>query len=191
MPEKYFYLWSLNAQHLTKRNSDISSFNFKEGKIKRQFTKTWLKLTYFQHNLFKLLTMKVLCHYNSRFWIFPRVLHIQTNQPQKYHHSKIHFSGVTYGALTSRTGDGRDMEGRNKIQHYADFKPKSTGRRAVWQVWSHFKKSFLFSSHNWATVYYTLGRLVIHSSFHEEATILFTISSKDHMFLQLDSKYRK
>lgn len=95
----------LYAQHLIKRNSDISSFKFKQGKIKRQPIKRWLKLTDFQHNLFKLLTMKVLCHYNSCFWIFPRVLHIQTNQLQKYHYSKIHFSGLTYGALTSRTED--------------------------------------------------------------------------------------
>lgn len=35
--------------------------------------KRWLKLTNFQHNLFKLLTMKVLCHYNSGFCIIPRV----------------------------------------------------------------------------------------------------------------------
>lgn len=79
---------------LEETQLDISSFKVKQEKIKikRQFIKRWLKLTNFQHNLFKLLTMKVLCHYNSSFCNIPRVLHIQTNQLQKYQYFKIHFS---------------------------------------------------------------------------------------------------
>lgn len=52
--------------------------------------------------------MKVLCHYNSGFCIIPRVLHVQTNQLQKYQYCKIHFSVFT---LQEQQHAGQGMVG--------------------------------------------------------------------------------
>lgn len=95
---------------------DISSFKVKQEKIKikRQLIKRWLKLTSFQLNLFKLLTMKILCHCNSGFCIISRVLHTQTNQLQKCQYFKIHFFVVTRTMTwTCGTRDGADTQDSN------------------------------------------------------------------------------
>lgn len=70
--------------------------------------------------------MKILHHYNSGFWIFPRVLHIQTNQLHKHGYFKIHSSGVTYRDKQDRGWEDTWQAGiKTYHQHYGDFRTKS------------------------------------------------------------------